>query len=66
MDQLITIEEVAEFLKYPPSVLPRPGFAKVPALQKHIIKALKQLKCPQSHIHGWYGLVMDPALCQPF
>jgi hypothetical protein len=38
--------------------------AKVRALQKHIIKALKQLECLQSHIHGWSGLVIDPALYQ--
>jgi hypothetical protein len=62
MDQLITIEEVAEFLKNPPSVSPRPDFAKVRALWKHIIKALKQLECPQSQVVGWFGLVMDPAL----
>jgi hypothetical protein len=62
MDQLITIKEVAEFLKNPPSVSPRPDFAKVWALRKHILKALKQLECPQSQVHGWSGLVMDPAL----
>jgi hypothetical protein len=61
MDQLITIEEVAEFLKNPPSVSPRP-VAKVWALCKHIIKALKQLECPQSQVHGWSGLIMDLAL----
>ncbi len=48
MDQLITIEEVAEFLKNPPSVSPRPDFGKVHTLQKHIIKALKQLECPRA------------------
>jgi hypothetical protein len=62
MDQLITIEEAVEFLKNPPSVSPRPDFAKVRTLRKHIIKALKQLECPQSLAHGWTGLVMDPAL----
>jgi hypothetical protein len=62
MDHLITIEEAAEFLKDPPSVSPRPDFAKVRALRKHVIKALKQLDCPQSLAHGWSGLVMDPAL----
>jgi hypothetical protein len=64
MDQLITIKEVVEFLKNTPSVLPQPDFAKVCALQKHIIKVLKQLEYPQSHIHGWSGLVIDPALYQ--
>jgi hypothetical protein len=62
MDQRITIKEVAEFLKNPPSVSPRLDFAKVRALCKHIIKALKQLECPQSQVHGWSGLIMDPAL----
>jgi hypothetical protein len=62
MDQLITIDEVAEFLKKSPSVSPWPDFAKDRALCKHIIKALKQLECPQSLMHGWSGLVMDPAL----
>ena len=62
MDQLITVEEVAEHLKNPPSLDPRPDFLKIRALQKHIIKALKKLICPQSQIHGWTGLAMDPAL----
>ena len=62
MDQLITVDEVAEYLKNPPSVEPRPDFLKIRALQKHIIKALKKMICPQSQIHGWTGLVMDRAL----
>jgi hypothetical protein len=62
MDQLITIKETAEFLKNPPVVSPQPNFAKVQSLQKHVIKALKQLDCPQSLVHGWTGLFMDPAL----
>ena len=44
MDQLITINEVAEFLKNPPSIAPRLDFVKVCALPKRIIKALKQLE----------------------
>jgi hypothetical protein len=62
MDQLITTEEVAEFLYNSPSVSPRPDSAKVRALCKHIIKALKQLECTQGQVHGWYGLIMDPSL----
>ena len=64
MDQLITINKAAEFLKNPPSVSPQPDFAKVQELWKHIIKALKQLDCPHSLVHGWTSLlmVMDPAL----
>jgi hypothetical protein len=62
MDSLITYKEAAEFLKNPPMMLPRPDFAKLRALRKHMTQALKQLVCPQSQIHGWTGLVMDPGL----
>jgi hypothetical protein len=50
-------------------MLPRPDFVKLRALWKHMTQALKQLVCPQSQIHGWTGLVMDPglyALIKPF
>ncbi len=62
MDSLITYKEVVEFLKNPPTMLPRPDFAKLQALRKHMTQAFKQLVCPQSQIHGWTGLVMDPGL----
>jgi hypothetical protein len=62
MDSLITYEEAAEFLKNPPTMLPRPDFAKLRAPRKHMTQALKQLVCLQSQIHGWTSLVMDPGL----
>jgi hypothetical protein len=67
MDSLITYNETAEFLKNHPTMLPRPDlprpdFAKLRALCKHMMQVLKQLVCPQSQIHGWTGLVMDPGL----
>jgi hypothetical protein len=62
MDSLITYKEAAEFLKNPPPMLPRPDFAKLRALLKHMMQALKQLVCPQSQIHGWTDLVMDLGL----
>jgi hypothetical protein len=62
MDSLITYKEAAEFLKNPPPMLPRPDFAELQALRKHMMQALKQLVCPQSQIHRWTGLVMDPGL----
>jgi hypothetical protein len=43
-------------------MLPWPDFAKLQALRKHMTQALKQLVCPQSQIHGWTGLVMDPGI----
>ncbi len=62
MDSLITYNEAAEFLKNPPTMVPRPNFSKLQALHKHMMQALKQLVCPQSQIHRWTGLVMDPGL----
>jgi hypothetical protein len=59
MNQFITFDEAARFLKNPPPVMPRPDFTKIKAIQAHITKALKQLDCPQCHIHGWLGLAMD-------
>jgi hypothetical protein len=68
MDSLITFDEAAEFLKNPPSLSPRPDFSKLCALRKHMVKALNQLVCPQSAIHGWSGMVLSPmvyALLKP-
>ncbi len=52
MDHLIKYKKVTEFLKNPPTLSPCPDFAKLQAMQKHMVKALKQLVCPQSTIHG--------------
>jgi hypothetical protein len=59
MNQLVTYDEVAGFLKNHPTMLPRPDFAKIRALRKHIMQALKQLDCLQSLIYGWARLTMD-------
>jgi hypothetical protein len=60
MDAVIDYDKAADFLKNPPSLEPRPNFTNIRALQKHIVQALVQLSCPQSDIHGWSGLTMDP------
>jgi hypothetical protein len=61
MDAIINYDELAGFLKNPPSLEPRPDFAYICALRKHMIKVLSQLFCPQSTIHGWLGLALNPA-----
>jgi hypothetical protein len=61
MDTVINYDKAAGFLKNPPSLEPRPNFINIRALQKHIVQGLAQLSCPQSAIHGWSGLAMDPA-----
>jgi hypothetical protein len=60
MDQLITFNEAVGFLKNPPTLAPCPAFANILALCKHINTALMQLVCPQSQIHGWAGLTIEP------
>ncbi len=62
MDAIINLEEVTGFLKIPPSLAPRPDFNRLCALRQHIVRALKQLSCPQSAIHGWSGLAITPAM----
>ena len=68
MDSLITYDEAVGFLKNPPSLSPQPDFSKLCALRKHMVKAIKQLMCPQIQIHGWSGMVLSPivyALLKP-
>ncbi len=48
--------------RIPPLLASLPDFARVCALQNHIVTALKQLVCPQSAINGWVGLVMEPVM----
>jgi hypothetical protein len=60
MDAVITYDEAVGFLKNPPSLEPCLNFINIRALQKHIVQGLAQLSCPQSTIHGWLGLAMDP------
>jgi hypothetical protein len=60
MDHTITFDEVRRFLKNPPTLSPHPDFVKIRALRKQMVRALKQLTCPQSVIHGWSGLILAP------
>ena len=62
MDAIITFEEVTEFQKNPPSLAPRLDFNQLRALRQHIVRALRQLTCPQSPIHGLAGLAITPAM----
>jgi hypothetical protein len=62
MDAVITFKEVTEFLKNPPLLAPRLDFNQLCALCQHIVRALKQLTCPQSPIHGWSRLAIAPGV----
>jgi hypothetical protein len=62
MDAIITLDEVTGFLKNPPSLAPWPDFNRLHTLHQHIVRALKQLTCPKSAIHGWSGLAITPAM----
>ncbi len=68
MNNIISFKEVVGFLCNLPTVAPCSDFSKLRALRQYIVKALKQLDCPQSSIHGWLGLTMAPnvyALLEP-
>ena len=60
MDVIIEYDKAAGYLKPPPSLEPRLDFNNIRALKKHVTKALSEMFCPQSAIHGWAGLAMDP------
>jgi hypothetical protein len=62
MNQLITFDKAAGFLRNTTLLAPRPDFPKIRALHKHLTQALKQLDCPQSLIYGWASLGMDPRM----
>lgn len=62
MDTLITFDEVVALLANPPTLAPRPNFANLRALRRHMQRALQRLSCPQSNILGWAGLVMSRAM----
>jgi hypothetical protein len=62
MDTVILFDNVTSFLCNPPTMHPRPDFAKLRALCLHLVKALKLIEHPQSSIHGWLGLAMAPAV----
>jgi hypothetical protein len=59
-DAIINYNKAAGFLENPPSLELCPDFANILTLRKHVIKVLSQLSCPQSAIHGWSGLTIDP------
>ena len=61
MDAIIEYDEATGYLKKIPSLEPRLDFNNIRALKKHVTKALSQMFFPQSAIHGWAGLAMDPA-----
>jgi hypothetical protein len=60
MNNIISFDEVTGFLKNHPQVAPGPDFSKLRTLRQFVVKALSQLECPQSFIHGWAGLALAP------
>ena len=60
MDAVIKYGEAEGYLKKKTSLEPRLDFNNIRTLKKHVIKALSQMFCPQSAVHGWAGLAMDP------
>ena len=61
MGAIIKYDKAAGYLKNPPSLEPHPDLNNIHTLKQHVIKTLSQMFSPQSAIHGWAGLAMDPA-----
>ena len=59
---MITYDEAAALVANPPSIAARPNFTNLRNLQRHIQHALQRLRCPQSNILGWAGLIMSRAM----
>ena len=62
MDTIVTVEEVDNLIKSPPTIGKRPTFFSLRELRKHIINGLKQLPHPLFPSQGWSGMAMQPAL----
>ena len=59
MDEIIKLDEVKTSIRDRcPSVQPRPGFANLRDLGRHLVKKLKTFPCPQSAVLGWAGIIM--------
>jgi hypothetical protein len=65
MNHLITYDEAARFFQNLPSLAPCPDFTQKFGLFANILlkrSSCLLLECPQSMLHGWTGLAMDPTM----
>jgi hypothetical protein len=58
MGTTITYDEVAALCANPPTIAPHLNFINLCNLWRHTQRALQHLRCPQSNIFGWAGLIM--------
>ena len=62
MDDIIPYDDIAEMLKSPPTLAPRPNFFCLRAFRRHIVDVMKQIPHPGYPQHGWAGMVLQPAI----
>ena len=62
MDDIIPYDDIAEMLKSPPRLAPRPNFFRLRVFHRHIVDAMKQIPHPGYPQHRWAGMVLQPAI----
>ncbi len=62
MDTIISHDEVAVQVANPPSIVPHSNFTNLGNMRRHILRALQCLRCPQTNILEWAGLIMSRAM----
>ena len=62
MDDIIPYADIAEILKSPPLLAPRPNFFRLQVFFRHIVDVMKQIPHPGYPHHGWAGMVLQPAI----
>ena len=62
MDDIIPYDDIAEMLKSPPTLAPRPNFFRLRAFRQHIVNVMKQVPHPGYAQHGWAGMVLQPSI----
>ena len=65
MDDIIPYDDIAEMLKSPPTLAPRPNFFRLRAFRRHIVDVMKKIPHPGYPQHGWAGMVLQPAIFAP-
>ena len=62
MDDIIPYDDIAEMLKSPPTLAPRPNFFRLRVFRRHIVNVMKQIPHLGYPQHGWAGMVLQPAI----
>ena len=62
MDDIIPYDDIAEMLKIPPTLAPRPNFFRLRVFRRHIVNVMKRIPHPGYPQHGLAGMVLQHAI----